>query len=263
MAGKYYWLKLKKDFFKRHDVRIVEDMPQGKEYILFYLKLMCESVDHSGELRFSEEVPYTEEMLATITNTDIEIVKSALKIFSDLKMVDVTKENTYVIHKVKDMIGSASNTDNAKRQARYRERKKEQEDNASVTKSNAEVTVVTTENNESKSKSKNKSKNKKKNTKKKNEVEEIIGEQPSELQDHLRDFVKMRKDIKKPLTTERAMNMLLKKLYGLANGNMQKAQELLDEAILHNWQSVYEPQQKTNKPRNEVLEMLNNGVFND
>ena len=33
MADKrYYWLKLKRDFFKRHDIRIIEDMPNGKDY---------------------------------------------------------------------------------------------------------------------------------------------------------------------------------------------------------------------------------------
>ena len=35
---KYYWLKLKRDFFKRHDIRIIEEMPNGKEYLLFYNK---------------------------------------------------------------------------------------------------------------------------------------------------------------------------------------------------------------------------------
>ena len=54
---KYYWLKLKRDFFKRHDIRIIEAMPNGKDYILFYLKLLCESVDHEGNLRFSEQIP--------------------------------------------------------------------------------------------------------------------------------------------------------------------------------------------------------------
>ena len=34
---KYYWLKLDRNFFKRHDIRIIEDMPDGKEYVLFYL----------------------------------------------------------------------------------------------------------------------------------------------------------------------------------------------------------------------------------
>ena len=58
MNGKYYWLKLKKDFFKRHDIRILESMPDGHISVLFYLKLMLESVDHEGELRFSEKTAY-------------------------------------------------------------------------------------------------------------------------------------------------------------------------------------------------------------
>ena len=29
---RYYWLKLKRDFFKRHDIRIIEEMPNGKDY---------------------------------------------------------------------------------------------------------------------------------------------------------------------------------------------------------------------------------------
>ena len=41
---KFYWLKLKKDFFKRHDIKIIEDMENGKDYILFYLKLDRKSV---------------------------------------------------------------------------------------------------------------------------------------------------------------------------------------------------------------------------
>ena len=67
MAGKrYYWLKLKKDFFIRHDIRILEAMPNGTNYSLLYLKLMVESIDHEGYLRFSDKIPYTAEMLSTI-----------------------------------------------------------------------------------------------------------------------------------------------------------------------------------------------------
>ena len=82
---KYYWLKLKKRFFKRHDIKIVEDMDNGKDYILFYLKLLCESVDHEGSLRFSDSIPYNEKMLASITSTNIDIVRSAMKVFCELK----------------------------------------------------------------------------------------------------------------------------------------------------------------------------------
>ena len=84
---KYYWLKLKRDFFKRHDVRIIEEMPNGKDYVLFYLKLLLESIDHEGELRFSETIPYNEQMLSVVTNTNIDIVRAALSIFTELKMI--------------------------------------------------------------------------------------------------------------------------------------------------------------------------------
>ena len=158
MDGKYYWLKLKRDFFKRHDIRIIESMDNGKDYILFYLKLLCESVDHEGNLRFSDQIPYNESMLATITNTNVDIVRAAIKIFHQLGMMDIMDDGTYFMSEVEKMIGSAADNDNANRQRRFRERQKQLALNAPVTKSNAGVTETVTKDNESKSKSKSKNK---------------------------------------------------------------------------------------------------------
>lgn len=142
---RYYWLKLKRDFFKRHDIRIIESMPNGKDYILFYLKLLCESVDHEGGLRFSEQIPYSEEMLATITFTNVDIVRSAIKIFTQLGMMEILDDGTFFMNEVNKMIGSAADNDNANRQRRFRERQK------ALALSNSYESV--TKNNESKSKS--------------------------------------------------------------------------------------------------------------
>lgn len=103
---RYYWLKLKKDFFKRHDIQIIENMPNGKDYILFYLKLLCESVDHDGNLRFSEQIPYNETMLATITNTNVDVVRSAINVFSELRMMEIMDDGTYYMSEVDKMLGS-------------------------------------------------------------------------------------------------------------------------------------------------------------
>lgn len=105
---RFYWLKLEKDFFKRHDIRVVESMPNGKDYILFYLKLLCESTSHEGYLRFSPTIPYNEEMLATITNTNVDVVRSAIKIFKELKMMEVLDDGTFYLQQVQKMIGSAT-----------------------------------------------------------------------------------------------------------------------------------------------------------
>ena len=148
---KYYWLKLKHDFFKRHDIRIVEDMPNGKDYVLFYLKLLVESVSHEGRLRFSDTIPYNDNMLATITNTNLDIVRAAMKIFTELKMIEILDDGTIYMVEVSGMIGSAANNDNAIRQQRFRDRKKNEQapELPSVMNNNASVTKNVTNDNES------------------------------------------------------------------------------------------------------------------
>jgi predicted phage replisome organizer len=123
--GKFYWLKLKRDFFKRHDIRIIESMPNGKDYILFYLKLLLESIDHEGKLRFSETIPYNEQMLSVITNTNVDVVKSAMDVFIGLNMLEIQDDKTIYMQEVEKMIGSAVDNDNANRQRRFREKKKQ------------------------------------------------------------------------------------------------------------------------------------------
>ena len=149
--GKYYWLKLKRDFFKRHDIRIIEAMPNGKDYILFYLKLLCESVDHDGRLRFSDQIPYNAQMLATITDTNKDTVDAAVKLFTELGMMEMLDDGTLYMTECERMIGSAADNDNANRVRRFRERQK--------TLALQNVTPTITESNESKSKSKSKREN--------------------------------------------------------------------------------------------------------
>ena len=117
---RFYWLKLQKDFFKRHDIRIIENLPNGKDYIIFYLKLLCESTSHAGLLRFSDEIPYDDNMLATITDTNIDTVRSAIKTFTSLKMIEVLDDGTLYMRQVEKMIGSE--TGKAQRMREDRER---------------------------------------------------------------------------------------------------------------------------------------------
>lgn len=124
---KYYWLKLQRDFFKRHDIQIIEDMPNGKDYILFYLKLLCESIDHNGSLRFNEEIPYNEQMLSTITHTNVDIVRSAIAVFTKLKMMELLDDGTYFLKEVNKMLGSESYWAGQKRLQREKTQKEEED----------------------------------------------------------------------------------------------------------------------------------------
>lgn len=145
---KYYWLKLKQDFFKRHDIRIIASMKNGTEYVLFYMKMMLESINHDGRLRFSDTIPYNEEMLSVITETNIDIVRMAIKVFEELNMIEIFDDGTYYMHEVERIIGSCVDNDAANRQRRFREKKKQM----ALPESNASCNGSVTENNESKSK---------------------------------------------------------------------------------------------------------------
>ena len=136
---KYYWLKLKRDFFKRHDIRIIEEMPNGKEYLLFYLKLLVESIDHEGALRFSDTIPYNEQMLSVITNTNVDIVRSALKLLDSLRLVEIKDDQTIYMEEVQRMIGSESWS--ADRVRKYREKQKLLQCNTDVTSCNEEIEI--------------------------------------------------------------------------------------------------------------------------
>ena len=124
---KYYWLKLPKDFFKRHDIVYICSLPNGQMIVFFYLKLMVESIDHDGELRFSEDIPYSDEMLASITTTDIETVKTSMKVLGDLGLAVRSDDGTIILKKVKNMVGYETKW--AEKKRAYREQKRQSEDN--------------------------------------------------------------------------------------------------------------------------------------
>ncbi len=154
MNGRYYWLKLKKDFFKRHDIRIIEGMPDGKDIVLFYIKLMLESVDHDGELRFSDEIPYTPEMLSSVTGTNIEIVSKAMIVLESLNLLIIDENSTIILPKVSNMVGCE--TEWAKKKREYRESQRQNDDNTRTSEGQSKDNVLPLSD-KSKSKSKSKS----------------------------------------------------------------------------------------------------------
>jgi len=135
---KYYWLKLKENFFKRHDIKIIESQKNGEKYVLFYLKLLAESISYEGELRFSDLIPYNEEMLSTITSTDIDVVRSAIKVLTELKMVEILEDGTIYMTEVKKMLGHETYWAKQKRQKRL---EKDVQNNQLSLKTQEELTV--------------------------------------------------------------------------------------------------------------------------
>ncbi len=115
---KYYWLKLKNDFFERKDIKLMEGMENGKDYIIFLLKLKLRSLEDEGLLRVSDTIPYDEKMLSTITDTDIDIVRSAMKVFIEFGLIEIMENRTIYMHCIEKLIGCEGGS--AERVRRFR-----------------------------------------------------------------------------------------------------------------------------------------------
>ena len=119
---RYYWCRLKRDFFKSSDIQIIEACENGKEICYFYLKALCESIDFNGKLMITDNMCHTESTIAAITRTDIEIVKAAIPILQNFGLMEIQDGNIMFMTKLPELVGSESKY--AKKKADQRKRQK-------------------------------------------------------------------------------------------------------------------------------------------
>lgn len=119
-SKRFYWLKLKEDFFEQDAIKIIETMENGEKYINFYLKLLLKSISFNGVLKFKNTIPYTPKMLASITNTDIDTVKVAIGLFTDLGLMEQLDDGGLYMLEIENMVGSETAWAEKKRKQRVK-----------------------------------------------------------------------------------------------------------------------------------------------
>lgn len=125
MAKKYYWLKLKEDFFDDDAIGWLEEQPKGKEYALFYLKLCLKSLKTDGILIRTVGtmlVPYDMKKLSEITKTDFDTVVVAMELLKNIGLVEILENGEIFLTRLPEMVGSE--TDKAVIMRRIREQQK-------------------------------------------------------------------------------------------------------------------------------------------
>lgn len=115
---KYYYMRLRADFFNRKDIILLESMQNGAVYCLILLKLLTASLENNGHLMLNEEIVMTPAMLATITRYDVGTVEKALQIFMQLGLVEQLPDDSYYMLEIEGMVGKTSTEADRKRLAR-------------------------------------------------------------------------------------------------------------------------------------------------
>lgn len=119
---KYYYLKLKEDFFNTDEMKILESMKDGYLYSNILLKLYLKSLSNSGRLMYRNVIPYTPEILATLTGHQVGTVEKALDVFKKLDLIEMLDNGAIYMMDIQNFIGQSSSE--ADRQREYYNRMK-------------------------------------------------------------------------------------------------------------------------------------------
>lgn len=117
---KYYYLRLKDNFFDSDELKILESMKDGYLYSNILLKLYLRSLKNDGKLVVNERIPYSADMLASVTGHQVGTIKQALSIFKDLGLIDVLDNGAIYMLDIQNFIGKGSSEADRKREYRQR-----------------------------------------------------------------------------------------------------------------------------------------------
>lgn len=120
MAGskKYYYLKLKEDFYDTEEMKIMQAMPDGYLYSDVLLKLYLKSLKSEGRLMYRGVIPYTPNTIAALTNHQVGTVEKAIEIFQQLGLIEVLDNGAMYMLDIQNFIGQSSTEADRKREYR-------------------------------------------------------------------------------------------------------------------------------------------------
>ena len=105
---KYYYLKLKDNFYDSEQMIILQNMQDGYLYSDILMKLYLRSLKTEGKLMFNNLIPYTPTVLAQVVRHQVGTVEKALKIFKDLGLIEILENGAIYMLDIQNFIGKSS-----------------------------------------------------------------------------------------------------------------------------------------------------------
>lgn len=92
------WIRIVTDIFDNRKIKQIESLPNGDSIIVIWLKILtlAGSINDSGFVYFTKEIPYTDQLLATAFNRPLATVQFALDIFQKFEMIEVINDMIFV-----------------------------------------------------------------------------------------------------------------------------------------------------------------------
>lgn len=92
------WIRIVTDIFDNRKIKQIESLPNGDSIIVIWLKILtlAGSINDSGFVYFTKEIPYTDQLLATAFNRPLATVQFALDIFQKFEMIEVVNDMIFI-----------------------------------------------------------------------------------------------------------------------------------------------------------------------
>src|SRR5690625_3288762 len=89
------WIRLTLSMFDDEKIKLIEQMPDADTILMIWIKLLVQAgkVNASGSIFLNENIPYTDEMLATIFDRPISTVRLALDTFKQFGMIEIDEKS--------------------------------------------------------------------------------------------------------------------------------------------------------------------------
>lgn len=117
---KYYYLKLKENFFDSDSMVLLESMQDGILYSNILMKMYLKSLKNNGKLVLNDLIPYSTQMIATVTRHQVGTVEKAIEVFKQLGLIDVLDGGTIYMSDIELFVGQSSTEGDRKRAERLR-----------------------------------------------------------------------------------------------------------------------------------------------
>ena len=117
---KYYYLKLKENFYNSETMVILESMQDGLLYSNLLLKMYLMSLKSGGILMLNDHLPHTPQTIATFTRHQVGTVERALKVFVEFGLVEILTDGAYYMADIQLLIGQSSTEGERKKKERMR-----------------------------------------------------------------------------------------------------------------------------------------------
>ena len=117
---RFYYLKLKENFYNSETMVVLESMPDGLLYSNLLLKMYLMSLKSGGILMLGEHLPHTVQTIATFTRHQIGSVERAIKVFMEFGLVEVLTDGAFYMADIQLLIGQSSTEGERKKRERMR-----------------------------------------------------------------------------------------------------------------------------------------------